>query len=253
MNTIKSPLISIITVSYNSVNSIEETILSVINQNFKDFEYIIIDGGSNDGTVDIIKKYQDKITFWVSEPDKGIYDAMNKGLKMVRGQLISLLNSDDWYEKETFNIIHENFYSNPNVDVFHGLLRFIDIDGNPDSIVGHYSSFLGKGMIEHPTCFIKNSVYEKTGEFSLEYNSASDFDWMMRTKKGGAVFFLIPNILTNFRRGGMSDSYKSSLEELEIKRKFGIVSDFKFFYWKWLIKILNVKNKFKINFPLCQK
>lgn len=243
MNISKIPLISIITVSYNAAETIEQTILSVINQDFEDYEYIIIDGGSTDGTVDIIKKYHDKITLWVSEPDNGIYDAMNKGIKMAKGELISLLNSDDWYEVGALSTVAHYFNSNPNVDVFHGLLRFIDKDGIPESIVGHYSSFLGKGMIEHPTCFIRKTIYEKTGEFSLKYSSASDFDWMMRTKKNKVVFFMIPCVLTNFRRGGMSDSFKSSLQELDIQRKFGEISDFKFFYWKWIIKMLIVKNK----------
>lgn len=244
MNIKKKPIISIITVSYNAVSTIEQTISSVINQGFEDYEYIIIDGASTDGTIEIIKKYQDKITYWVSEPDKGIYDAMNKGIKVANGQLISLLNSDDWYEKGALSTVANNFCLNPNVDVFHGLLRFIDAHGNPDSITGHYSSFLGIGMIEHPTCFIKKSVYEKTGKFSLEYRSASDFDWMMKTQRNGAVFFLIPFVLTNFRRGGMSDSYKSSFEELYIKRKYGVISGFKYFYWKWIIKMLAIKSKF---------
>lgn len=239
-----NPIISIVTVSYNAAETIEQTILSVINQDFNDYEYIIIDGGSVDGTVDIIKKYSDKITFFVSEPDKGIYDAMNKGVKMAKGKYISLLNSDDWYEGNTLKTVSNYFLSHPDIDVFHGLLRFIDKGGFPDSIVGHYHSFLGKGMIEHPTCFIKNSLYSKIGEFNLQYRSASDFDWMMRAKMYGASFFLIPNVLTNFRRGGMSDSCKSSLEELLIKKRFGIVSDFKYFYWKRIIKILHIKNKY---------
>ena len=93
-----SPLISIITVSYNAVKTIEDTITSVLNQTYSNIEYIIIDGASTDGTLEVIKKYQDDISIIVSEPDKGIYDAMNKGIERANGELIGIINADDWYE-----------------------------------------------------------------------------------------------------------------------------------------------------------
>ncbi len=96
MNLQNNPLVTIVTVSYNVVSTIERTILSVVNQTYSNIEYIIIDGGSTDGTVDIIKKYMDKIAYWVSEPDKGIYDAMNKGILMAKGQWINFMNSGDY-------------------------------------------------------------------------------------------------------------------------------------------------------------
>lgn len=244
-NILANPLISVITVSYNSVKTIEQTILSVINQDFKDYEYIIIDGGSTDGTIDIIKKYQNHISLWVSEPDNGIYDAMNKGLKLVQGEFISLLNSDDWFEKNSFSNVANWHKLNPNIDLFHGLLRFIDINGQPDSIIGHYSSYLNTGMIEHPTCFIKKDLYDRVGPFDLNYQSASDYDWMLKAKKTGAKFLLIPEILTNFRRGGMSGTFTGTYEELLIQRKFSIISNFKFIYLMVFRYILMLKNKLK--------
>ena len=103
-----NPLISVVTVSYNAVTTIEKTILSVINQNYSNIEYIVIDGGSIDGTVDIIKKYADKITYWVSEPDKGIYDAMNKGIIVATGEWINFMNTGDtFYNENVFSEIFE--------------------------------------------------------------------------------------------------------------------------------------------------
>ena len=122
MNNI--PLISIITVSYNAVKTIEDTILSVINQTYPNIEYIIIDGGSTDGTLDIIKKYQDKITYWVSEPDKGIYDAMNKGIAKANGELIGIINADDWYELDAVqNVVLE--FNNTRPAIYHGGLNIV--------------------------------------------------------------------------------------------------------------------------------
>ena len=240
-NTI--PFISIITVSYNSVNTIEQTILSVINQNFKDYEYIIIDGGSTDGTVDIIKKYQNQISLWISEPDGGIYDAMNKGLKLAKGKFISLLNSDDWFEQNCLIYVANCYELNPNIDLFHGLLRFIDINDEPDSIIGHYNSYLNTGMIEHPTCFVKKELYDRVGLFDLNYKSASDYDWMLRAKIADANFLLIPKILTNFRRGGMSGSFTGTYEELLIQKRCSIISNFRFMYLIVFRYILMLKKK----------
>lgn len=97
--------ISIVTVSYNAAKTIEQTIKSVINQTYSNIEYIVIDGGSTDGTVDIIRKYEDRIAYWVSEPDGGIFDAMNKGIKVATGEVVGIINSDDWYEHD-LSLIH---------------------------------------------------------------------------------------------------------------------------------------------------
>ena len=118
--------ISIITVSYNAVKTIEETINSVLNQSYSNIEYIIIDGGSRDGTVDIIKKYQDKINVWISEPDKGIYDAMNKGIKLAKGDWIGIINSDDCYCIDAFDTILNTISKNPNAELIFGNLNIID-------------------------------------------------------------------------------------------------------------------------------
>ena len=115
-----SPLISIITVVYNGSKTLKQTIDSVLSQNYKNIEYIVIDGGSNDGTLDIIKKYESHINYWISEPDKGLYDAMNKGISAAKGVLIGMINSDDWYELNAVELIVKAYIENPSKLIFHG-------------------------------------------------------------------------------------------------------------------------------------
>ena len=115
------PTISIITVAYNASNTIETTILSVVNQTYPNIEYIIIDGGSTDGTIDIIKKYESKITKWISEPDKGIYDAMNKGINLARGEWINFMNcGDSFYENNTLQVISDTIINSKDINVIYG-------------------------------------------------------------------------------------------------------------------------------------
>lgn len=238
-----SPLVSVITVVYNRVKTLEQTIKSVVNQTYPNIEYIIIDGGSTDGSVAIIKEYEDKLTYWISEKDNGIYDAMNKGLLHAKGTLISILNSDDWYEPDAVEKIINTYNSNAHIDIFHGLLRFIGHDNNPDLIAGHYNNFLDRGMIEHPTCFIKSSLYQKVGKFNTNYKSAADYDWMLRANAAEARFLLIPQIITNFRRGGISDSQRGFQEELLIKKSYRLITSFKYSYWKLYSKFLAIVKK----------
>lgn len=138
-------LISVVTVSYNAVTTIEQTILSVINQTYPHIEYIIIDGGSTDGTVDVIKKYADKITYWVSEPDKGIYDAMNKGVREAKGKYITFLNAGDFYY---------------NQDSLLQLIQKGEIDNDPDVIYGYQIHSFNYGKFVRKKCLLfilKNS------------------------------------------------------------------------------------------------
>lgn len=235
------PLVSVITVVYNSINTLEQTIKSVIQQSYTNIEYIIIDGGSTDGSVELIQKYAAHLSFWISEPDKGIYDAMNKGLRQVNGHLISLLNSDDWYEPQAIEKIVNAAILEPEADVLHGLLRFVSPTGSYESVAGHYHTFLDRGMIEHPTCFIKKQLYDRVGGFDTTYRSAADFEWMQRARKAGAKFHLVASLITNFRAGGMSASIKGSVEELEIKRRYKLISFSRYVFWKVYFKLLSLK------------
>jgi glycosyltransferase involved in cell wall biosynthesis len=213
-------LISIITVVYNGVATLEQTILSVINQTYKNIEYIIIDGGSTDGTIDIIKKYEKHLAYWVSEPDKGIYDAMNKGIDKATGELIGIVNSGDYYETNTIKCIVEKFIENRAIGVFHGLLRIYDKNGKFECILGNHSSHLSKGMIEHPTCFVNKAIYDKYGFFDTQYKSAADYDFLLKLYFNSVKFMFLESVLANFHRGGMSGSWVGLYEKLSIFKKF---------------------------------
>ncbi|SHN13281.1 glycosyltransferase family 2 protein [Mucilaginibacter sp. OK098] len=224
------PLVSIITVCYNSAKTIEQTIQSVLQQTYRNIEYILIDGVSNDGTLDIIKKYEpvfikEKKTYkYISEPDKGIYDAMNKGVTLAHGKWIGIINSDDFYEQRTIELVNDCFISNPDIDIVHGNLNFIDEAGRckietPKEDI----SFLRTTMIVfHPTIFIKKALYEKYGLFDLKYKLIADWELLLRFYDNKALFFHLNETLSNFRGGGAGSGFKLThlKERYKIRHKY---------------------------------
>ncbi|OJW78850.1 glycosyltransferase family 2 protein [Spirosoma sp. 48-14] len=214
-------LVTIITVCLNSDKHIEQTIQSVLNQSYNNIEYIIIDGKSTDSTLEIIKRYASKhpsIIQYISEPDAGIYNAMNKGIKMAKGELIGIINSDDWYEVNTVeNVLLA--YSKNGLAVYHGIQRtYLN-----DKIIGLQctsSNQLQIRMIEHPTCFLPKELYSTYGIFDENYKYASDYELMLRLQSKNIPFVMIESILANFREGGAShrntaiwDNYKLWLDK----------------------------------------
>ncbi|MEI7810708.1 MAG: glycosyltransferase family 2 protein [bacterium] len=203
--------ISIITPSYNSSKTISDTIESVISQNYSDLEYIIIDGASTDNTKDVVAKYQDKINIkFVSEPDKGIYDAMNKGIGLATGEVIGIINSDDYYIDGDVLKKVSNVFKDSNIDACYGDLVYIkDIK---DKIIRHWKAGeykewkLNYGWIPpHPTLFVRKSIYEKFGLFRLNLTMAADYEFMLRIfKKGKVKSKYIPKVLVTMRLGGVS-------------------------------------------------
>lgn len=196
--------ISIITVCLNSEKTIEQTIQSVIDQNDENYEYIIIDGGSGDGTLDIIKKYKKNISIVVSEPDQGIYDAMNKGIALASGDIIGIINSDDWYEPGILKKVRD-YFQKSDAGVIYGRLRRISEDGIVSiRIPSDIEKIRYEMEIPHPTVFIRKEIYERYGVFQLKYKIASDYDLMLRLYISGVKFVYQDEVFSNFRLNGIS-------------------------------------------------
>ena len=204
--------VSIITVSYNSAKTIIETIESVVNQSYDNIEYIIIDGDSKDGTKDIIESYKHQIHTIVSEPDKGIYDAMNKGLALATGDVIGLLNSDDTFaHKDVIKNVVATFNAK-QVDAVYGNLKYIN--GATKATVRNWKSgayrrskFLFGWMPPHPTFFVKREAYEQFGRFDTSLKSAADYELMLRFLYKNKVTAAHNNeVMVLMRTGGQSNA-----------------------------------------------
>jgi len=221
------PLISIVTVVYNNKDGILATVKSVLAQSYPAIEYIVIDGGSTDGTKAIIEEHSARISNFVSEPDHGIYDAMNKGIALATGELIGIINSGDYLETDAVENIVRAFAAHPDADVYHGILRVFSESGQFMQVIGNASTFLSTGMIEHPTCFVKKSAYERFGYFDLRYKSSADYDFMLRLFEEKARFHFIECILANFFMGGMSSKSVAVLETVNIRYAHGLISPVK--------------------------
>tara|TARA_R110001592_G_scaffold255666_5_gene519416 strand:- start:1876 stop:2628 length:753 start_codon:yes stop_codon:yes gene_type:complete len=212
--------ISIITVCYNSEKTIRDTIESVLSQTYKNIEYIIVDGSSKDDTLTIINEYKDNISLIISEPDQGIYDAMNKGVALATGDIIGILNSDDFYETQNaIEGVVEHFKANVGAEVVFGDVVFVD-PNNLNKVVRYYSSKKFKAaklrfgwMPPHPATFIMKSVYDKYGLYKLGYKISADYEMFVRLLMVAKVKFArIDKVIVRMRSGGAStDGIKSSL------------------------------------------
>ncbi len=209
MNDVK---ISIITVAYNSAKTIEDTLKSVVNQEYKSVEYIIIDGGSTDDTLQIVEKYKSKIAVLVSEKDKGIYDAMNKGIAFATGDIIGILNSDDFYpDPHVLSKIVNEF--KPEIDGVYADLVYVD-PGNTARINRTWKSgdyqigmFLKGWMPPHPTFFVRKEIYDIYGTYALNLRSAADYEFMLRViHKHGIKLAYLPETIVRMRAGGASNA-----------------------------------------------
>lgn len=203
--------ISIITACLNNASTIESTLQSVFSQDYPAIEYIIIDGGSTDGTLAILDKYKDRIATLVSGKDGGIYYALNKGLTKATGSIVGFLHADDFYpQKNTISTVIKKFVS--GCDCVYGDLQYVDRQ-NPDKIIRNWKSepyydgiFLKGFMPPHPTFFMKRECYEKYGNFNTSLSLAADYELMLRMlHKHKLKAFYIPEVLVKMRVGGASN------------------------------------------------
>ena len=223
--------VSIITVCYNSEATIEKTILSVLEQTYENIEYIIVDGASKDGTMSIINRYTEQFgdrLRVISEPDDGIYYAMNKGIRVATGDLIGIINSDDWYEKDAVKIVVDSFKKkcdNP-LAVYYGKTG-IYRDGVLIRVASSSHEKLEEDMISHPSCFVTDRVYEDIGLFNTNYCSVADYDLMLRCKRSKKVDFVFVDAhIANFALGGMSSTGKAYIDLVRLKMDYGQISVF---------------------------
>ena len=207
------PKVSIITVCYNSDVTLCDTIESVLEQDYRNIEYIIVDGGSTDNTIDIINEYRDKIDVVISEPDKGIYDAMNRGINVATGDLVCILNSDDLYSSTSSVRRLVECGQKAGTDTVFADLVFVD-PSDTDQIVRYYRSnrFHPKRlrygwMPAHPTFVVKRELYQKWGLYLLDYRIAADYEMMVRLLyRAGATYTYLPEVVVKMRAGGVSTS-----------------------------------------------
>jgi len=208
----QKPLVSIITVVYNGEHLLEKTIGSVIDQSYDNIEYIIIDGGSTDGTMDVIKKFDDKIDYWVSEPDGGIYDAMNKGLSLCAGEIVGIINADDWYLPGALEA-SINALTESGKDYSYGAVKKVPsgIVVRPIHPLAKQTVYQGM-MYPHVSAFIRREVYEAVGRFNTAYRIAADFDMALRIHLSGYEAVAVDNVLAEVLEGGVSGDTASKRE-----------------------------------------
>jgi glycosyltransferase involved in cell wall biosynthesis len=245
------PLVSIITIVYNGEQHIADTIRSVGRQTYRNIEYIIVDGGSTDNTLSIVDQFKDSVTAVISEKDRGISDAFNKGIRRSGGEIIGIINADDWYESDTVERIVEKIRG---FDVAYGDLRLWKEDA-PDFIVkGDHGHLRHEMTINHPTVFVRRECYDRFGLFDEEYKCAMDYDLLLRLLNAGCRFVYVSGVLANMRWGGMSDAqWKLGCREtLQIKNKYMPQrrNANRLYYYKHVlaIRVPRLLRRFSLNF-----
>ncbi len=208
MEESKNPLVSIITVSFNSDKTIERTIKSVINQTYENIEYIIIDGGSKDSTLSIINSYAGYVKHWVSEQDNGIYHAMNKGILASNGDIIGIINSDDWLNHDSVEkVVTASKEIDAEMFVIHGKIALYDKynifvrEHYPKKIPWYH--FISTPF-KHPSMFVAREVYKKIGLFDEHIGLSADYDFMLRVIRNHCQTHFLDTVITNVQNIGIS-------------------------------------------------
>ena len=245
--------VTIITVVYNGAKTVRHCIESVLGQDFPDIEYIVIDGGSTDGTQEIVREFGSKIAQFVSERDKGIYDAMNKGIQLATGDIIGILNSDDFYAYHSAISDGVEKMETENAQGCYGDLVYVDAANElvikRQWISGNYKqgAFLNGWMPPHPAFFVKKELYSQYGLFRLDFGSAADYELMLRfIHKAGIKMAYVPKVLVKMRTGGVSNSniknrIAANRNDLRAWKENGVQPRFYTLWLKPLRKILQFR------------
>lgn len=219
----KKPLLTIVTVVFNGEKTLSNTINAVLSIANDELEYIIIDGGSKDKTMEIVKSYEDKIDYWASEEDNGIYDAMNKGVKVANGKYILFSNADDVIESSAKNEIFDAM--NKDYDVISMPIKFVETEH-----VWKTNTPLKKFRmpLPHPGLIVKKNIFHDIGRFNTQYKYSADYDFILRLMKQDFTFYFGNHILSNFQLGGASSNTTALVENIKIryKNKLNILSQF---------------------------
>lgn len=245
-------LISIVTATYNSERTVRDTLESVLSQTITCYEYLVIDGGSKDSTLDILREYEPKFKgrmCWISERDKGIYDAMNKGFHRATGDILMLINSDDLFARpDALELVVNEFEKNPEVDGVYANLYYVS-QNNTDNIVRVWKTGEQKPMRKgwlpaHPTFYVKRECYEKFGYFNLTYPLAADFELMLRfVEKHHIRLQYLPEYLVKMRLGGATSKnvqnvYRQDVETIRAFKENHLPGgNIMYLFWRYLPKI----------------
>jgi glycosyltransferase len=226
------PKISLITAVYNNASTLDATLTSIASQKYENLEYIIVDGGSTDGSQEILKKYSRLVTTLISEKDSGIYDALNKGLKAATGDIVGFLHADDHFASETVLKTIAEAFKDPGVSGLYSDLDYISPSG---TVIRHWQSrafskqMLPEGwMPPHPTLYLRKSIYDQVGLFDLQYKIASDYDMVLRVfTLPNAQFQYLPVVTVKMRIGGASNRniqriLRKSTEDFLIAKRAGL-------------------------------
>ncbi|RIW14373.1 glycosyltransferase [Algoriphagus lacus] len=244
--------VSIITVTFNSSETLQDTINSISFQDYPDLEYIIVDGKSKDGTVDIIKNNLDVVSKWISEPDKGLYDAMNKGIRMATGDIVGIINSDDFYHRPDAISQLVNTFQEFGAQCVYADVRFVKPENLEKTVRYYHSSrfaphkFKRGLMPAHPTFFTYRKNFEKFGYYKTDYKIAADFELLVRfLHKHKLSYQYLPLDLMKMRTGGLSTkSWKSNIiinqEDLRACRENGLETNYFWLYSRYFKKALEV-------------
>lgn len=220
-SSIEFPLISIVMVTFNCDDYLMQAMESVLNQSYFNVELIVVDGGSTDGTLEVVQSFGDAVSYWQSEPDKGIYDAMNKGISLATGDWIGFKNADDWYCDGAFDVLAKSIQKNPAADVWYGnsysVVQEEPLEVSP--FFTDHNTLGGNPGIDHRSCFIRLELHRKI-QFDTRYRLAADFDVFWRLKKSGALFAHLNAFISYKRYGGASDGTEVLKESFAINRKY---------------------------------